>query len=204
MKCIDTPSGVFALAETPSTMLALGTEAPDFALPEPSTGAVRSLSDFADREALVVMVLSNHCPFVKHIADDVAEFGREYAARGVGIVAINANDVAAYPADSPERMAEEVRARGYEFPYLFDESQEVVKALGAACTPDFFLFDRDRRLVYRGQFDASRPSLDTKVTGQDLRAACDAILSGERPDDDQRPSVGCNIKWRPGNAPAWF
>ena len=185
-------------------MFALGTEAPDFNLPEPASGAIRSLSDFADREALVVMVLSNHCPFVKHIADELADFGREYAAKGVGIVAINANDVASYPADSPEKMAEEVRARGYEFPYLFDESQEVVKALGAACTPDFFLFDRDRTLVYRGQFDSSRPSLPTPVTGENLRAACDAVLSGGRPDDDQRPSIGCNIKWKPGNAPAWF
>ena len=192
------------MAETPSTMLALGTEAPDFALPEPATGRIWSLSDFADREALVVMVLSNHCPYVKHIAGELTEFGRAYQAKGVGVVAINANDVEAYPADSPARMAEEVRARDYEFPYLFDESQEVVKALRAACTPDFFLFDRDRRLVYRGQFDASRPSLATRVTGEDLRAACDAVLSGERPDDDQRPSIGCNIKWKPGNAPAWF
>jgi len=185
-------------------MLPLGTATPAFSLPEPATGEVRSLADFAGRDALVIMVLSNHCPFVKHIADELADFGREYAARGVGIVAINANDVASYPGDSPDKMVDEVQARGYEFPYLFDESQEVVKALRAACTPDFFLFDRDLRLVYRGQFDASRPSLSTPVTGRDLRAACDAVLSGDHPDDDQRPSIGCNIKWKPGNAPEWF
>ena len=192
------------MAETPSTMLALGTEAPDFSLPEPATGKTRSLADFVESDALLVMVLSNHCPFVKHIADELSAFAREYQPKGIAIVAINGNDVASYPADSPEKMAEEVESRGYVFPYLFDESQEVVKAYQAACTPDFFLFDRGRRLVYRGQFDASRPSLPTPITGQDLRAACDAVLAGEQPSENQSPSIGCNIKWKPGNAPEYF
>jgi peroxiredoxin len=185
-------------------MLALGTEAPSFSLPDPVTGRTVSLDDFRDAPALLVMVLSNHCPFVKHIAEGLADFARDYHERGVAIVAINANDVAKYLDDSPEKMVEEVERRGYTFPYLFDETQEVVKAYHAACTPDFFLFDADRRLVYRGQFDASRPSLDTPVTGSDLRAACDAVLGGALPDADQKPSVGCNIKWKPGNAPEWF
>ena len=185
-------------------MLALGTQAPDFTLPNPATGESVSLSDFADAPALVVMVLSNHCPFVKHIADGLADFGREYQAKGVAVVAINANDVEKYPADAPDRMVEEVEMRGYTFPYLFDESQEIAKAYEAACTPDFFLFDGDRKLVYRGQFDGSRPSLDVPVTGADLRAATDAVLQGDAPGPEQIPSIGCNIKWKPGNAPSWF
>jgi thiol-disulfide isomerase/thioredoxin len=185
-------------------MLPLGTEAPDFALPEPATGRTVSRDDFSDARALLVVVLSNHCPFVKHIADGLASFGREYQEKGVAIVAINANDVAKYPDDAPDRMVEEIERRGYTFPYLFDESQEVVKAYEAACTPDFFLFDGDRRLAYRGQFDASRPSLPTPVTGEDLRAACDAVLEGRALPEAQIPSVGCNIKWKPGNAPSWF
>lgn len=189
---------------TPSTMLDLGTQAPDFSLPEPATGATVSLQDFADSTGLCVMVLSNHCPFVKHIADEIAAFAREYSARGIASVGICANDISTHPADSPEKMIEEAELRGYEFPYLYDERQDVVKAYRAACTPDFFLFDADRRLVYRGQFDASRPSLDTPVTGADLRAACDALLAGQGPVEDQLPSIGCNIKWRSGNAPAWF
>lgn len=192
------------MVKTLSTMLALGTEAPPFSLPEPATGRTVSLDHFADAPALLVAVLSNHCPFVKHIAAGLAAFARDYQEKGVAIVGINGNDVASYPADSPEKMAEEVKARGYTFPYLFDESQEVVKAYRAACTPDFFLFDGDRRLVYRGQFDASRPSLDHPVTGADLRAACDAVLAGVTPAADQVPSIGCNIKWKPGNAPSWF
>jgi peroxiredoxin len=185
-------------------MLSLGTPAPDFSLPDPVTGGTISLSDFSDAQALVVVFLSNHCPFVKHIAAGLAEFARDYAPRGVAVVGINANDVESHPDDSPEMMAEEVRRRGYTFPYLFDESQEVAKAYQAACTPDFFLFDQDRALFYRGQFDASRPSLDVPVTGTDLRAACDAVLAGSAPPEDQTPSIGCNIKWKPGNAPAWF
>ncbi len=192
------------MVQVPSTMLPLGTEAPDFTLPEPATGRTVSRSDFADAPALLVAVFSNHCPFVKHIADGFADFARDYAEKGVAIVAINANDVEKYPADAPDEMAEEVRRRGYEFPYLFDESQDVVKSLRAACTPDFFLFDREGTLAYRGQFDTSRPSLDTPVTGSDLRAACDDVLAGRAPAEEQWPSVGCNIKWKPGNAPSWF
>jgi len=188
----------------PSTMLPLGTEAPDFSLPDPVSGQLVSLADFTDASALVVMVLSNHCPFVKHVADGLADFARDYAERGVATVAINGNDVVNYPADSPARMVEEAAMRGYSFPYLFDESQDVVKAYQAACTPDFFLFDADRKLAYRGQFDSSRPSLATPVTGADLRQACDAVLNGEAPSADQIPSVGCNIKWKAGNAPSWF
>ncbi len=188
----------------PSTMLPLGTDAPDFSLPDPVSGQIVSLADFSDAPALVVMVLSNHCPFVKHVASGLADFARDYAERGVATVAINGNDVANYPADSPDRMVEEAEMQGYSFPYLFDESQDVVKAYQAACTPDFFLFDADRKLAYRGQFDASRPSLPTPVTGADLRAACDAVLNGEAPSTEQLPSVGCNIKWKAGNAPSWF
>jgi thiol-disulfide isomerase/thioredoxin len=185
-------------------MLALGTPARDFALLEPATGRTVSLTDFDGAPALLVMVLSNHCPFVKHIAAGLADFGREYAEKGVAIVGINSNDVEKYTADAPERMVEEVELRGYTFPYLFDESQDVAKAYEAACTPDFFLFDGKRELVYRGQFDASRPSLPVPVTGADLRAACDAVLDGRAPEARQIPSIGCNIKWKPGNAPAWF
>lgn len=192
------------MVKVPSTMLPLGTPAPDFALPEPATGRTIRLADFDDAPALVVLVLSNHCPFVKHIASGLADFAREYRGKGVAVVAINANDVTNYPDDSPRKMIEEVERRGYTFPYLFDESQEVAKAYQAACTPDIYLFDAERRLVYRGQFDDSRPSLDIPVTGADLRAACDAVLAGKAPATTQTPSVGCNIKWKTGNAPAWF
>ena len=185
-------------------MLALGTRAPDFALSEPATGRTVARSDFDGAPALLVMFLSNHCPFVKHLADELAAFGREYQERGLAIVAINANDVANYPADSPEKMAAEVESRGYTFPYLFDDSQAVAKAYQAACTPDFFLFDGEGMLVYRGQFDDSRPSLDTPVNGADLRAACDAILAGVAPSPEQTPSLGCNIKWKAGGAPSYF
>lgn len=193
------------MVEVPSTMTPLGSTAPAFSLPEPATGRTVSLDDFSEAPALLVVFMCNHCPFVKHVADGLADFAREYRERGLAVVGINANNVESHPDDSPEKMAEEVERRGYTFPYLFDESQEVAKAYGAACTPDFFLYDADRRLVYRGQFDASRPSLDTPVTGEDLRAACDAVLAGDTPDPDgQVPSVGCNIKWKPGNAPEWF
>ncbi len=192
------------MVKTPSTMSPLGTNVPAFSLPEPSSGGMVSLRDYADAPALLVMFLSNHCPFVKHIADQLADFGRDYANRGLAMVAINSNDVANYPDDSPERMVAEVNARGYTFPYLFDESQEVAKAFAAACTPDFFLFDADRRLVYRGQFDASRPGNDEPITGRDLRRACDAVLRGEIPSGEQVPSIGCNIKWKAGNAPDYF
>ena len=191
------------MAKAPSTMPALGTPAADFTLPEPATGKTVSLDDLAGSSALVVAFLSNHCPFVKHLADEFAAFAEQYQARDVAVVGICANDVGNYPDDSPEKMAEQVGIRGYTFPYLFDESQEIAKAYGAACTPDFFLYGGDLKLAYRGQFDASRPSLDGPVTGADLRAACDALLAGDAPAAVQLPSVGCSIKWKQGNAPAW-
>ena len=191
------------MAKTPSTMLALGTEAPDFRLPD-TDGLLVSRDDFAGAPGLLVMFLCNHCPYVQHIRAGLAEFARECRPKGLAIVAISANDVAAYPDDSPEKMKVEKARYGYVFAYLYNESQAVAKAYAAACTPDFFLFDRSRRLVYRGQFDDSRPSNGVPVTGKDLRAACDALLSGRPVGTDQRPSIGCNIKWKPGNEPAYF
>lgn len=184
-------------------MLPLGTPAPSFELPDAVSGRMYSLDSFKDAPALLVMFICNHCPFVKHVRDELARLGRDYQQRGVAIVAINANDVSQYPDDSPEKMAEEARAAGYSFPYLFDESQQVAKAYRAACTPDFFLFDRDRKLVYRGQLDDSRPGNNIPVTGKDLRAALDAVLAGKPVPVDQKPSLGCNIKWKPGNEPEY-
>ncbi|ADV63646.1 alkyl hydroperoxide reductase/ Thiol specific antioxidant/ Mal allergen [Isosphaera pallida ATCC 43644] len=185
------------MALTPSTMKELGSPAPDFALPEPAKGnAVVRLSDFADAPALLVVFLCNHCPYVKHIAEGLAALARDAQARGVAVVGINANDPVSHPDDAPERMVEEVAARGYTFPYLFDATQEVARAYEAACTPDFFLYDRDRKLVYRGQMDDSRPGNGKPVTGADLRAAIDAVLEGRPVSPHQVPSVGCNIKWR--------
>ena len=191
------------MAKTPSTMLALGIPAPDFRLSD-THGRSVARDDFSDAPALLVMFICNHCPYVKHIRSGLADFAREYQKKGLAIVGINANDVANYPDDSPAKMAEEVVTAGYVFAYLFDESQAVAKAYAAACTPDFFLFDRARRLVYRGQFDDSRPGNGLAVTGWDLRAACDAVLSGKPAATDQRPSIGCNIKWKSGNAPSYF
>ena len=191
------------MVKTASTMLELGTLAPEFTLPD-SSGAPVSLSDFNDAPALVVAFICNHCPFVVHIREALSEFGRVYQERGVAIVAINSNDVATHPDDSPEKMAEEVASAGYTFRYLYDESQSVAQAYQAACTPDFFVFDGDQRLVYRGQFDDSRPESGIPVTGADLRAACDAVLSGQPVTESQRPSLGCNIKWQEGNSPAYF
>lgn len=191
------------MAETPSTMTPLGTLAPDFQLPD-TNGKLVSLSDFAKAPALLVVFMCNHCPFVKHIRAGLAQFARDYQPHGLAMVGINSNDVASYPDDSPAKMAEEVKAAGYTFPYLYDETQAVAKAYRAACTPDFFLYDRDRRLVYRGQFDDSRPSNGRPVTGFDLRAAVDAVLAGRPVSADQRPSIGCNIKWKPGAAPDHF
>ncbi|MCY4573727.1 MAG: thioredoxin family protein [Gemmatimonadetes bacterium] len=192
------------MALVPSTMLALGTPAPDFSLPEPATGETVTLSDFSGTDALLVVFLSNHCPFVKHLADHFAGIAAEYQGRGVAVVGINANDITTHPDDSPGKMKEEVARRGYTFPYLFDESQEVAKAYRAACTPDFFLFGADGTLAYRGQYDISRPSLGVPVTGEDLRAAMDAVLAGKAPAAEQMPSVGCNVKWRAGSEPEWF
>ena len=187
------------MALTPSTMVDLGTAAPDFALPE-SDGRTVQRSDFAGKP-LLVMFICNHCPFVKHLREHLAVTCKEYGAKGLGIVGINSNDVANYPDDSPEKMAEEIKAVGYTFPYLYDETQEVAKAYRAACTPDFFLYDRDHTLAYRGQYDDSRPDSGIPVSGQDLHAALDAVLKGEAPSADQKNSVGCNIKWKAGNEP---
>ncbi len=192
------------MARTPSTMAPLGTEAPDFSLPDVVSGGTVSLDDFEDAAALLVVFLSNHCPFVKHIQEGLADFTRDYLGRGLAVVGIMSNDVSAYPDDSPDAMKAEAERVGYPFPFLFDESQDVAKAYRAACTPDFFLFDGERRLAYRGQFDASRPSNDVPVTGEDLRRAADAVLAGRAPGEAQTPSVGCNIKWKEGNAPAWW
>ncbi|MBP9902006.1 MAG: thioredoxin family protein [Verrucomicrobiota bacterium] len=191
------------MAKTASTMLPLGTPAPSFRLPDPE-GTFVSLADFAGRRALVVMFLCNHCPYVKHVQAELARLARDYTPRGVGLVGISANDATKYPEDGPARMAEEANAAGYNFPYLYDESQRVAQAYQAACTPDFFLFDQGRRLVYRGQLDASRPGNGLPVTGQDLRAALEALLAGRAVLANQSPSLGCNIKWRPGNEPDYF
>jgi len=185
---------------TPSTMLPLGTKAPDFALVNVD-GRTVSLADVADAPALLVIFMCNHCPYVKHLADALAGFTSEYMAKGLAVVGINANDAVNYPGDSPEQMVAEAKARGYQFPYLYDESQEVAQAYCAACTPEFYLFDADRTLVYRGQFDSSRPESGIPITGADLRAATDAVLAGTSPSAEQKPSVGCNIKWKPGNEP---
>lgn len=192
------------MAQTPSTMLPLGTPAPAFGLPEPATGNTVSLDDFRDAPALLVIFMCNHCPFVKHLRQGLAQFAREYQDRGLAIVAVSANDVANYPEDSPARMVEEARVFGYPFPYLYDETQVVAKAYRAACTPDFFLFDAGRKLVYRGQFDGSRPGNNLPVTGADLRAAADAALAGQPVSSNQKPSIGCNIKWKAGNGPEYY
>jgi peroxiredoxin len=191
------------MAETPSTMAPLGMSAPPFRLPD-TGGKPVSLEDFQEAPALLVAFICNHCPFVQHIRSHFAQLARDYQARGVAVTAISSNDVESYPDDSPEKMAEEVKATGYTFPYLYDESQEVAKAYRAACTPDFYLFDRDRRLIYRGQYDDSRPGNNKPVTGADLRAALDAVLAGGKVPEDQRASLGCNIKWKRGNEPDYF
>lgn len=178
-----------------SVMTDLGRPAPDFALPEVETGQVVKLTDFADAPVLVVVFLCRHCPYVKHIEHQLAEVAREYQAKGVAFVGISANDPEAYPEDAPESLAEQKREVGFPFPYLFDETQEVARAYQAACTPDFFVFDAERKLVYRGRFDETRPGMG-EPTGADLRAALDALLRGEQPSRDQWPSVGCSIKWR--------
>ena len=188
---------------TPSTMQELGVYAPDFVLPDTNSNMV-SLAGFSDKDALLVVFMCNHCPYVKHIADAFNEFVKEYQPKGLAVVGISSNDADNYPDDGPEKMAAEAARRGYVFPYLYDESQEVAKAYHAACTPDFFLFDKNRRLVYRGQFDSSRPKSDEPVTGADMRAAVDAVLQGKSPAAQQIPSLGCNIKWKPGNEPEYF
>ena len=192
------------MARTPSTMLELGTPCPDFRLTDVRSGDVVARDDLTDRPGLLVAFISNHCPFVKHLREGLALFSRDYAERGLGIVGISPNDVANYPDDAPEKLKEEADTADYAFPYLYDETQEVAKAFRAACTPDFFLFDAERKLIYRGQFDASRPGNDVPVTGSDLRAAADAALAGQPVPADQRASLGCNIKWKAGNEPDYY
>lgn len=188
------------MALTPSNMLDLGTPAPHFRLPN-TQGRLLSPDDFKDAKALLVVFMCNHCPYVKHIRSALAAFAREYQPKGLAMVGINANDAANYPDDSPEKMVDEVAAAGYSFHYLYDETQETAKAYHAACTPDFFLFDKDRKLVYRGQFDDSRPGNNIPLTGKDLRDAAKAVLTGKPISLDQKPSIGCNIKWKAGNEP---
>ena len=192
------------MAKTLSTMLDLGTTAPEFTLPDVISGKTMTLRDFADRKALLVMFICRHCPFVKHIEQELARMGRDYANRDVAIVAISANDAAEYPDDAPESLKEMAEQLGFSFPFLYNESQSAAKAYSAACTPDFFLFDQSRKLVYRGQLDDSRPESEIPVTGKDLRAAIDAVLSDEAVNSDQRASIGCNIKWKSGNEPGYF
>jgi peroxiredoxin len=191
------------MANTPSTMLPLGTPLPPFKLPDPD-GQLASDQDLADDQPVLVMFLSNHCPFVRLVADVLAKVTAEYMAKGVGIVGINSNDVVRYPDDRPELMKEEAAQRGYRFPYLFDETQAVAKAYQAACTPDFYVFDRNRKLVYRGQMDGARPGNGVAPTASDLRLALDAVLTDAPVSAAQKPSIGCNIKWKPGNEPAYY
>lgn len=191
------------MVKTASTMLPLGSKAPQFSLPN-IDGETVSLSDFSGKKGLLVIFMCNHCPFVIHVRSELAKFAQEYQQKGLAIVGINSNDVSAYPQDAPDKMKAEAAQVGYTFPYLYDETQSVAKSYRAACTPDFFLFDAEQKLVYRGQFDDSRPSTNIPVTGADLRKACDAVLAGQQVPSDQKPSIGCNIKWKPGNEPEYF
>ena len=184
-------------------MLPLGTTAPDFRLPD-TNGKTAALADFKDKAALLVIFMCNHCPYVKHIRGGLAQLARDYLPRGAAIVGINSNDAANYPEDSAAKMKEEVKSAGYLFPYLYDETQAAAKAYRAACTPDIYLFDKNRKLVYRGQFDDSRPGNGIPVTGKDLRVALDAVLAGKPVSPDQKASIGCNIKWKSGNEPDYF
>lgn len=187
-----------------STMLELGTPAPDFALPDVVSGDTISLETFAGKPALLVMFICQHCPFVKHVQDELARLGHDYEPKNVGILAVSANSVQTHPQDGPEHLKAMAESLKFNFPYCYDETQEMAKAYTAACTPDFFVFDGDRQLVYRGQLDDSRPGNDVPVTGKDLRAAIDTVLAGESVSPEQKPSIGCNIKWAPGNEPEYF
>lgn len=191
------------MTATASTMLELGTKAPDFSLRDLDGNRV-SLKLFKDAKALLVIFMCNHCPYVRHIIDSLVKTAHEFQAKGVAAVGISANDVTAYPEDAPEQMKVFARQHNLTFPYLFDDSQEVAKRYRAACTPDLFLFDKDQHLVYRGQYDSSRPGNDEPVTGRDLRAALEAVLANKPVPAQQKPSLGCNIKWKPGNEPAYF
>ena len=192
------------MALTPSTMLPLGTAAPDFQLPDVVSNQTISLSTFAGKKALLVMFICRHCPYVVHVREELARVGRDYAGKGLGIVAISANDAATYPDDAPDQLKAMATDLGFTFPFCYDESQETAKAYTAACTPDFFLFNATRTLVYRGQLDDSRPGNGKPMTGHDLRAAIDAELAGTPVNPKQMPSVGCNIKWKKGREPAYY
>jgi len=184
------------MAATPSNMMPLGTMAPDFNLTDTISGKKKSLHELKSEKATVITFICNHCPFVKHVQKGLVKLAKDYIPSGISFVAINSNDVKAYPDDSPERMKEVAKQLGYPFPYLYDESQDIARAYGAACTPDFYIFDKDLKCVYRGQMDDSRPSNDIPVTGKDIRAALDAILAGKPVSEEQKPSIGCNIKWK--------
>jgi len=190
------------MARTPSTMLPLGTPAPHFALPD-ATGKIMHYSDFDEERGLLVMFICNHCPYVKLLRKELARLGRMFQDQCISVVAIMPNDIDNYPDDSPAKMMDEIIEQGYSFPYLYDPTQEVAKAYRAACTPDFFLFDGSRHLYYRGQFDSARPGNGIEPSGDDLKNAVDRLLAGDPPPEDQKPSLGCNIKWKPGNAPAY-
>jgi peroxiredoxin len=190
------------MAVTASKMLTLGTPAPNFRLPD-TEGNIVSLADFEESPALLVIFMCNHCPFVKHVLSDLVTLAKDYQAKGVAVVGINSNDVANYPEDSPEMMAKLVEEAGFSFPYLYDETQEVAKAYQAACTPDFFLFDKESKLAYRGQMDDSRPGNNIPITGLDLIKAMNAVLAGREVSTEQKPSIGCNIKWKQGNEPEY-
>jgi thiol-disulfide isomerase/thioredoxin len=192
------------MASTESTMLGLGTPAPAFELPDAVSGHSVTLDSFAGKRALLVMFICPHCPYVKHIQRSLADMAKDFAGKDLAIVAISSNDVQQYPEDGPEGLRQQAAELSFEFPYCYDESQDAAKAYQAACTPDFFLFDADRRLAYRGQYDDSRPKNTLPVTGRDLRAAIDDVLAGRPAASAQRPSIGCNIKWKPGNAPSYF
>ncbi len=192
------------MVAVPSTMLALGTSAPDFELPDTVSGKNISLLTYAGSRGLLVMFISRHCPYVQHIKHELAKIGEDYGTKDVGIVAICSNDVVNYPDDSPAKLKALARELDLAFPICYDESQQVARAFTAACTPDLFLFDERRKLVYRGQLDDSRPGNGKPVTGKDLRAALDALLGGKPVSEDQRPSIGCNIKWKAGNEPPYF
>lgn len=193
------------MVAVPSTMLALGTRAPDFLLPDAVSGDEYSIGHFSDAKAYLVMFLCNHCPFVKHVQPELVKIAKEYSPKGIAIIAISSNDIDHYPEDNPKKMALEAKEAGYTFPYLYDETQAVAKAYKAACTPDFYLFNNERKLVYRGQLDDSRPGNDKPLDGHSLREAIDLTLEGKDLSKmEQKPSMGCNIKWKQGNAPTYF
>ncbi len=188
---------------TASTMLPLGSDIPEFSLLNVDGKQVSS-ADLPAGQPVLVMFICNHCPFVIHLDQALAQFGKEYQEKGLTVIAISSNDVSTHPADSPEKMAEMAKSSGWTFPYLYDETQDTAKAFRAACTPDFFLFDQNHKLAYRGQFDASRPGNGIAVTGEDLKSACDAVLAGQPVPESQKPSIGCNIKWKQGQEPDYF